>query len=116
MPQALHSIDLLELLVELAVIWVVVYVAYRFLRGTRGAGVLRGFAVLLVLFILVLYTPPLRRFFDFTAPGVEEWAIVLPAVVAAMVGQYLISHRWREIVGWVMRDPGGGKVQRGRQI
>ena len=73
-------------------------------------------ALLLVLFILVLYTPPLRRFFDFTAPGVEEWAIVLPAVVAAMVGQYLISHRWREIVGWVMRDPGGGKVQRGRQI
>jgi diadenylate cyclase len=53
MPQALHSIDLLELLVELAVIWVVVYVAYRFLRGTRGAGVLRGFAVLLVLFILL---------------------------------------------------------------
>lgn len=73
-------------------------------------------ALLLVLFILVLYAPPLRRFFDFTAPGVDEWAIVLPAVVAAMVGQYVISHRWREIVQWVMRDPGGGEVQRGRQV
>ncbi len=53
MPQALQSIDLFELLVELAIIWIVVYVAYRFLRGTRGAGVLRGFAVLLVLLILL---------------------------------------------------------------
>ena len=73
-------------------------------------------ALLLVLFILVLYAPPLRRFFDFTSPGIDEWAIVLPAVVAAMVGQYVISHRWREIVQWVMRDPGGGEAPRGRQI
>ncbi len=53
MPQALQTIDLLELLLELAVIWVVVYVAYRFLRGTRGAGVLKGFGVLLGLFVLL---------------------------------------------------------------
>jgi diadenylate cyclase len=53
MPQALQSIDFLELLVELALIWVVVYMAYRFLRGTRGAGVLKGFAVLLALFVLL---------------------------------------------------------------
>ena len=28
--------------IELAVIWLVVYLALRFLRGTRGAGVLKG--------------------------------------------------------------------------
>ncbi len=72
-------------------------------------------ALLLVSFILVLYAPPLRRFFDFTAPGVDEWAIVIPAVIGAMIGQYFISRRWREIIGWIMRDPGGTEVLRGRQ-
>ncbi len=36
-------------LIELAVIWVVVYIIVRFLRGTRGAGVIKG--VFLLLFI-----------------------------------------------------------------
>ena len=72
-------------------------------------------ALLLVLFILVLYAPVLRRFFDFTAPGASEWAIVIPAVISAMVGQYVISRRWRSIVRWVIRDPGGSETLRGRQ-
>ncbi|MCC6679425.1 MAG: TIGR00159 family protein [Phycisphaeraceae bacterium] len=36
-------------LTELAVIWVVVYLIVRFLRGTRGARVIKGVAVLLII-------------------------------------------------------------------
>jgi len=52
-PSDFLSIDLLELLVELAVIWFVVYFTVRFLRGTRGAGIVKGFAVLLAAFVLL---------------------------------------------------------------
>jgi len=38
----------LEILVELALIWALVYVAFRFLRGTRGARVIKGVALLLI--------------------------------------------------------------------
>ncbi len=38
-----------EAIFEVAVIWAAVYMLYRFLRGTRGAGILRGLGVLLVL-------------------------------------------------------------------
>jgi len=37
-----------QIAIELAVIWVCVYIVFRFLHGTRGAGVIKGFAVLLV--------------------------------------------------------------------
>jgi diadenylate cyclase len=38
----------------MAVIWVCVYMIVRFLRGTRGAGVVKGVAVLLVLLTLLI--------------------------------------------------------------
>jgi len=37
-----------QVLIELALIWIVVYLVFRFLRGTRGARVLKGVALLLV--------------------------------------------------------------------
>ena len=37
-----------EVLVEMVVIGLLVYVALRFLRGTRGAGVIKGFAILII--------------------------------------------------------------------
>jgi diadenylate cyclase len=37
-----------EVAVELAVIWIVVLIIYRFLRGTRGARVIKGVALILV--------------------------------------------------------------------
>ncbi len=49
----LLSIDVLELLIELAIIWIVVYGTVKFLRGTRGAGVVKGFAILLAAFVLL---------------------------------------------------------------
>jgi diadenylate cyclase len=43
-----------QVLVELVVIWVVVYVIMRFLRGTRGARVIKGLALLLIIVTLSL--------------------------------------------------------------
>ena len=53
MPPSFLSIDLLELVIELALIWVVIYFTVRFLQGTRGAGIVKGFAVLLAAFVLL---------------------------------------------------------------
>lgn len=38
----------LEIFLELLVIWVCVYTVFRFLRGTRGAGVVKGFLVIAI--------------------------------------------------------------------
>jgi diadenylate cyclase len=43
-----------EILLEMAILWVVVYLVFRFLRGTRGARVIKGVAVLLVMTTLVI--------------------------------------------------------------
>jgi diadenylate cyclase len=50
-PSALDSLrfrDALEIVIELAVIWAFVFVIFRFLRGTRGAGVIKGFFLLTI--------------------------------------------------------------------
>jgi diadenylate cyclase len=41
-----------EVLVELVVIWICVWLIVRFLQGTRGAGVVKGFAVMIVVLTL----------------------------------------------------------------
>lgn len=51
MPAAFDSIrfrDALEIVIEFAVIWAFVFVIFRFLRGTRGAGVIKGFFLLTI--------------------------------------------------------------------
>ena len=47
----------LELIVEMGVIWLCVFLAFRFLRGTRGAGVVKGFAILLAMFMVLARSP-----------------------------------------------------------
>ena len=44
----------LEVFFELAVIWVVVYMIVRFLRGTRGARVIKGMALILIVGTLLV--------------------------------------------------------------
>lgn len=44
----------LEVFFELAVIWVVVYMMVRFLRGTRGARVIKGMALILIVGTLLV--------------------------------------------------------------
>ncbi len=46
---------------------------------------------LLGVFILTLYTPPLRSFFDFSPLSAGEWAIITVAVAAAMAGKWALS-------------------------
>ncbi len=43
-----------DMLVEIAVIWACVYLVFRFLKGTRGAGIVKGFAVLVVVVTLLI--------------------------------------------------------------
>lgn len=43
-----------EIALEMAIIWVCVFAIYRSLRGTRGAGIIKGVALLLVVLALVL--------------------------------------------------------------
>ena len=45
-----------EVVVELALIWIVVYLVFRFLRGTRGARVIKGMALVLVIGTLIIKT------------------------------------------------------------
>ena len=71
---------------------------------------------LLALFLLTVYTPWLRSFFDFGSIGVDEWGIVVPAIVAAMIGQYAISRYWREIVAWIIKQPSEDELSRGRAV
>ncbi|QNN24634.1 TIGR00159 family protein [Planctomycetales bacterium ZRK34] len=43
-----------EVLVQIALIWVVVYFVFRFLRGTRGARVLKGVGLLLMVAMILV--------------------------------------------------------------
>jgi diadenylate cyclase len=43
-----------EVFIELVVIWIIVYIVLRFLRGTRGAGVIKGVAMLLIFTTLLI--------------------------------------------------------------
>ena len=52
--QFINSYSPLEVIIELAVIWACVYLIFRFLRGTRGAGVVKGLLLLLILFTLFI--------------------------------------------------------------
>lgn len=52
--QILNSYSIHELVVELSVIAICVFFVLRFLRGTRGAGVIKGFAVVLVVLTLLI--------------------------------------------------------------
>jgi diadenylate cyclase len=46
-----------ETLIELSVIWIIVFFAFRFLQGTRGGGVIRGLFILLVPLLLLQMLP-----------------------------------------------------------
>jgi diadenylate cyclase len=41
--------------IEIAIIFAIIYIVLKFLRGTKGAGIFRGMAILLVALFLILY-------------------------------------------------------------
>ncbi|MCP3903348.1 MAG: TIGR00159 family protein [Planctomycetes bacterium] len=49
LEQLIQGYEPWQLAIELAIIWGCVYVIFRFLQGTRGAGVVKGFLLLLVI-------------------------------------------------------------------
>ena len=91
-------------------------------RETRGRALFRPITtsffgiMLLGLFILTIYTPFIRDFFDFVSVGADEWGIVIPALIAAMIGQYVLSRNWREILGWIIKQPEAEELERGRAV
>ena len=50
----ISAINPLEILAEMAVIWLVVWLIFRFLQGTRGARMLKGVGVLLIITTMLL--------------------------------------------------------------
>ena len=52
--QLIRSYEPYQVFIEMLVIWICVYVVFRFLRGTRGAGIFKGFAILFVIVTLVI--------------------------------------------------------------
>lgn len=74
----LFGFPVLHTLIELLVIWMCVFLAFRFLRGTRGAGVFLGLVVLLIpLFLLKEVTD--------LADGFEQLAYFSKALSAALI-------------------------------
>jgi len=53
MSWTIFGYDVFETLIELLVIWLSVFLAFRFLQGTRGGGVIRGLIVLLFPLLLL---------------------------------------------------------------
>jgi len=73
-----------EVIVELVLIWLVVYMVFRFLRGTRGARVIKGVAVVLVmgtLVIKVLSTENAFERLDFLYSGFLAFASIALVIV-----------------------------------
>ncbi len=50
----LSEYEVVPVLVELAVLWLLIFAVYRFIRGTRAAGAFKGVLVLLIVATLVL--------------------------------------------------------------
>ena len=71
---------------------------------------------LLGVFILTLYTPPLRNFFDFSPLSAAEWAIVIVAVIAAMSGKWLLSTYSVQIIRRLTGQAYEEAASRGRAV
>jgi diadenylate cyclase len=54
LAQLFRSYELYQVIIEMGLIWLGVYSVFRFLRGTRGAGIFKGFAILFVLVTLLV--------------------------------------------------------------
>lgn len=55
LSQFFRSYQWYEVLLEVAVIWLCVFFVFRFLRGTRGAGVIKGLTLLLVALTVLIW-------------------------------------------------------------
>ncbi|MBA4181669.1 MAG: hypothetical protein C0506_13855 [Anaerolinea sp.] len=73
-------------------------------------------ALLVAGFLLTIYTPALRRFFDFTEVHTGDWVIVLTAVAGALLGQWALSRYWQQFLDILTAKPGEKDRLRGRAV
>lgn len=73
-------------------------------------------ALLVAGFLATIYTPALRSFFDFTEVHTGDWVIVLSAVAAALLLQYLLSRYWQQFLDILTARPGKNEALRGRAV
>jgi cation-transporting ATPase E len=66
--------------------------------------------------ILTIYTPWMRRFFDFTTVATFDWIVVGVAVGASLAGQWVLAHYWQQIVDILIAKPGKDDQLRGRAV
>ncbi|MEX2081637.1 MAG: HAD-IC family P-type ATPase, partial [Dehalococcoidia bacterium] len=64
-------------------------------------------------FLATLYTDWLREFFEFEPLTADDWGIVVPAVLGALAGQFLITRYWPQIIDFLSARP-RVEVARGR--
>ena len=53
-------------------------------------------------------------FFALFVPSVVNY--VIPAVIMGIVGQYVLSRNWRQILGWIVKQPEAEELERGRAV
>ncbi len=73
-------------------------------------------ALLVAGFLLTIYTPSLRGFFEFTEVQVGDWVIVLSAVAAALAGQWALSRYWQQFLDVLTAAPRKADELRGRAV
>ncbi|HOW17634.1 MAG TPA: hypothetical protein PLC79_01255, partial [Phycisphaerae bacterium] len=80
-----EAYDRSTILIELALIGAIVYTILRFLHGTRGARLLRGLVVLLIIAPLMFLFYSLVHMYNPTFHGVSSLVFLAPVVVAVIV-------------------------------
>jgi cation-transporting ATPase E len=67
-------------------------------------------------FLVTVYTPSLREFFDFTEVSIGDWIIIGIAVAAALAGQFGLSRYWQQLLDIVTARPKANEELRGRAV
>ena len=63
MTWQIFGYDVFETLIELLIIWMIIFLCFRFLQGTRGGGVIRGLVILLLpLWLLQMFAGWMGQF------------------------------------------------------
>ena len=63
MTWQIFGYDVFETLIELLIIWMIIFLCFRFLKGTRGGGVIRGLVILLLpLWLLQMFAGWMGQF------------------------------------------------------
>ena len=71
-------------------------------------------ALLIGVFVLLLYTPALREQFQFVAMTTDQWASVIIASALAIAGKWLLSRDAGRLMGWMSGRAEEDAASRGR--